>query len=324
MNIAPHRGVKRYFRRLRLVLLGTFLAFGAGAALTWYYREAIFALLTAPAGGLLSPHDGYPVFTSPTEVLSATIRLSLTGGIVTAFPVAVLSVFHVVSPILTQRDRRIAAVFLPAIIGFYLLGVAFTYFVMLPTGVRFLLHFGDGVAVPTIRISEYMNLVMTLMIWLGVIFEIPLVMFFLVKVRMLSYERLKRLRRYLLLAAPFLSIFITPTFDPLNMLLVFVPIVVLYEVGLLLAWLAQPGKGGVMLHAIPRFLLWLYRAVVMLLLLPFAFLVGVLYEAARLFVAEWDEHLSVEDPSAGVQRLNRWRKKADHLLEWPLFRRQKE
>lgn len=236
--------MRRYLRRVRRDLLATFLAFGGGAGFTWFFRERVFALLTAPAGGYLSPHDGYPVFISPTEVLSATIRLSITGGVVAALPVLAFGIFRVVSPILTRHDRRLVALFLPAVFLFFLAGVSFAYFVMLPVGVRFLLHFGEGVAVPMIRISEYMNLVMALMLWLGLIFEIPLAMFLLVRVRAVSYERLKRFRRYLLLAAPFLSIFITPTFDPVNMLAVFVPIVMLYEVGLVFAWLARPKEEG--------------------------------------------------------------------------------
>jgi sec-independent protein translocase protein TatC len=283
--------MRRFARRVRFGLLGTFLAFGIGSGLTWYFRVTIFNWLIAPAGGNLSPHDGLPIYTSPTEILSVTIRLSLTGGVILAIPVLVLTIFYLVSPLISRHERRLVALFLPAILLSFLAGVSFAYFVMLPVGIAFLLHFGEGVAVPTIRISEYLNLIITMIFWLGVIFELPLLMFLLAKLRLISYRHFKKVRKFVPPTAIILSAIITPTFDIVNQLMVAIPIVVLYEVGLLLAWLAQPGKGRLVIRRIKAVLIGILRRLVVVLLLVPLLLIGLIYEIAKLFVDIWDGHL---------------------------------
>ena len=296
--------MRRFARRVRFGLLGTFLAFGVGAGLTWYFRAIIFGWLIAPAGGNLSPHGGLPVYTSPTEILSVTIRLSLMGGVVLAIPVLVLTIFYLVSPLISRHERRLVALFLPAILLSFLAGVSFAYFVMLPVGIAFLLHFGEGVAVPTIRISEYLNLIITMIFWLGVIFELPLLMFLLAKLRLISYRHFKKVRKFVPPTAIILSAIITPTFDIVNQLLVAIPIIVLYEVGLLLAWLAQPRKGRLVIHRIKALLVGILRRIAVVLVLVPSLLVGVIYVTALSFVFVWDGHLSTgQEPSRAKARL---------------------
>ena len=297
--------MRRFARRVRFGLLGTFLAFGIGAGLTWYFRAIIFGWLIAPADGQLSPHQGLPVYTSPTEILSVTIRLSLTGGVIFAIPVLVLTIFYLVSPLISRHERRLVALFLPAILAAFLAGVSFAYFVMLPVGIAFLLSFGEGIAVPTIRISEYLSLAIVLLFWLGVIFELPLVMFLLAKLRLVSYQRFKRVRKFVPPVSIILSAIITPTFDIVNQLMVAIPIIVLYEVGLLLAWLAQPGKGRLVIRKLKELLIGILRRIAVVLILVPSLLIGVLYVAALSFVFLWNGHLSTGAPSKTKARLDR-------------------
>ena len=296
--------MRRFARRVRFGLLGTLLAFGVGAGLTWYFRVMIFGWLIAPADGMLSPHQGLPVYTSPTEILSVTIRLSLTGGVVFAIPVLVGTIFYLVRPLITRRERRLVALFLPAILLCYLAGVSFAYFVLLPVGIAFLLRFGEGVAVPTIRISEYLNLVITMIFWLGVIFELPLLMFLLAKLRLVSYRRFKRVRKFVPPVSIIVSAIITPTFDIVNQLMVAIPIIVLYEVGLLLAWLAQPEKGRLVIRRLNAAVVGVLRRIAVVLVLVPSLLVGLLYVTALSFVFLWDGHLSTEKPSRGTDGLD--------------------
>jgi sec-independent protein translocase protein TatC len=240
---------------------------------------------------MLSPHQGLPIYTSPTEILSTTIKLSLTGGVVFAIPVLVGTVFYLVRPLLKRNERRLVALFLPAILLCYLAGVSFAYFVMLPVGIAFLLHFGEGIAVPTIRISEYLSLVITLIFWLGVIFELPLLIFLLAKLRLVSYQRFKRVRKFVPPAAIIISAILTPTMDIVNQLLLAGPIIVLYEVGLMLAWLAQPGKGRFVIRKLKALLVGILRRFLVVLLIVPLLLVGLIYEIAKLFVDIWDGHL---------------------------------
>ena len=238
----PNRGatprLKALLRHLRSVkrrLLWVFIAFGVGSSLTWYFRTTVLGWLLLPAGGQLSA-TGRPVFTNPTEMFSLVVGLAIKGGLVVAVPVLVWQVFLFLRPLLSKRQGRFVAIFLPAVFVCFLGGTAFAYFVILPTGLRFLLGFGTDVADPLIRITEYTDLALALLFWLGVVFELPLVMFLLVKMRVVAYQRLKSFRKYVPLAAFILSALITPTVDIVNSTLVALPLIVLYEVGVILAW----------------------------------------------------------------------------------------
>ena len=234
-------------RRIRIRLFWILLTFGAGAGATWYYREAVFGLLLAPAGENLSPFaDGLPIFTSPTSMMGATIQLAIRGGVIAALPVVVVSVYTLFSSLVPPQQRRFLVIFLPVTVLSFLLGAAFAYWVLLPTGLKFLLNFGEGVAVPVIVLSEYIDLLSSMIFWLGVVFELPIAMFLLAKMRIISYLKLRGLRKYVPVAAFILSAIITPTFDVVNQTLLAVPIILLYEIGLFLSWMAWPEQGDYM------------------------------------------------------------------------------
>lgn len=231
--------LERVLRGVLFRLLLALVAFGLGASLTWVYRVEVFGYLLAPAGGALSG-TGQPIYTGPTEMFELTMNVVTKGGIVAALPVLAGGVYSMAQPLLDWQQRRTLLLFLGLILVFYAAGMAFAYWVLLPTGLGFLLQFGTDIAVPMIRITEYMELALKMLFWLGIVFQIPVVMLLLVKLRIVSYERFKRLRRYFPAAAIFLSMLITPGDDIGNIALLAGPIIALYEVGLRLAWLARP------------------------------------------------------------------------------------
>ena len=317
---APNRGaLRRFGRRIRRHLLGVFLAFGIGASSTWYFHEEIFRWLLVPGGERLSPHGGLPIFTAPTEMLGATIHLSTRGGAVAALPVLTFSVFMLVRPLLPPQHRRFATIFLPALYGCFLGGAAFAYFVMLPTGLKFLLHFGAGVAVPVITITEYLSLLTALMFWLGVVFNLPLAMFLLAKLRVVSHRRFRSFRKFVPVTAFILSALITPTFDIINQTMVAVPII-MHEVGLFLAWIARPEEGSRrVLTKIRSVIVGILRRLAVLVALPVAVLLGLLYMVALFGVFVFDGHLSTEMRSKGKRRLDRAYRKAIKMIAQVAF-----
>ena len=231
--------IQKHLRGARRRLLYVLVAFGVGASLTWHFRTKVVLALLAPAGGKLSS-VGPPIFTGPTEMLSLVIRLSVLGGLVVAFPVLVYNVFRLLDPLLSKRQKRFVVLFLLVTSVCYLTGTAFAYFVLLPTGLLFLLQFGTDVATPMIRITDYVDLTLAMLFWLGVVFELPLAMLILARLRVVSYQRLKQFRRYVPATAFILGAMITPTFDVVNQTLVAVPLIFLFEVGLFLSWLVRP------------------------------------------------------------------------------------
>jgi len=233
-------------RRIRIRLFWVLVFFGIGAASTWYWREEAFGFLLAPAQGNLSPFDGQPIFTSPVAMMGATIQLAIRGGILAALPVLTISVYTLFSSLIAPQQRRFLVLFLPVTVACFLGGSAFSYYVLLPTALSFLLNFGTGVAVPVIALDEYISLLTAMVFWLGVVFELPIAMFLLARMRVVSYLRLRGFRKYVPLAAFILAAIITPTMDVLNATFLAVPMIVLYEIGLFVSWMAWPEEGDYM------------------------------------------------------------------------------
>jgi sec-independent protein translocase protein TatC len=206
-------------------------------------------------------------------MLSSIIRLAITGGAVVAAPVFLIGASRLFIPVLDRKDRRFAVAFVSAVMVSYAIGATFAYFVLLPIGLRFLLSFGTDIATPTIRIADYLALSSSMLFWLGLVFEVPLFMFLLAKLQVVSHRRWNQLHRQTIIAASIFGMIITPGFDPLAMMLVAVPLVVLYEVGVFLAWLARPkvpGRPHPKWRRLGKVIVWLACA----LLLP-TLLVGV-------------------------------------------------
>ena len=227
--------IKQHLRGVKQKLLQVFIAFGLGASLAWNYRADIVGVLIAPAHGRLSQTGG-PVFTEITEVFNFTKDLALLAGVLAAAPVLAFHLCRIILPLLPEKPRRFLVLFLPSALGLFLFGVAFSYFFVLPLVLDFMLAFGVGLATPMIGLTEYMDLAKTLILGIGVVFELPLIMFLLAKLHIVSHNQMKKVRRYVLPLAFIFAGMISSTIE----FTIPIAIVVLYEVGMVMAWLARP------------------------------------------------------------------------------------
>ena len=213
-------------------------------AVAFVFYKQIIRLLLRPAD-LEAAADGGPglVFIEVTEMVAVTMKVSLVSGLVLAFPIVLYQVIMFVAPGLTSREKRYLFAFMPAVVLAFAAGVSFGYFVLIPPAISFLVGWGSDIATPMIRIGNYVNVIVMLLFWMGVVFETPIVMFLLAKLGIVSWRGFARWRKYWVVVAFILGALITPTFDPMNQSLVAVPLIVLYELGIWLARLAaRPGR----------------------------------------------------------------------------------
>ena len=224
----------RLIRSLLVVLAMTIVAF--------VFHERILEFLLAPAVALNPTTEGKPIFTELTEFWGAAARISVLTGFAASLPFFLWQVIMFLRPGLMPVERRYLYFLIPGGLMAFAAGVAFAYFVLLPPAINFLLSFGGDVATPLIRIGSYVTLITTLLFWMGLIFELPIVIFFLTRIGVVNTRWLGRQRRWAILLAFVLGAAITPTFDPLNQTLVALPIIVLFEVGYWLAKLGERGK----------------------------------------------------------------------------------
>jgi len=230
--IAEHFNELRW--RLSIVVLGVLIGAGVSVA---FFRQLV-AVLIRPAEDHLSVTGG-PVFTEVTELLGVTVKVAILGGLVLALPLLIYQIMRFVAPGLTRKEFRYALLILPGSLVSFAAGVSFAYFILLPPILVFLLTFGGDIAVPMIRIGNYINLVVTLLFWMGVVFETPLIMFTLAKVGIIQANTFAKGRRLAVVVAFLLGAIITPTFDPVNQTLVALPLIFLYEIGIWMAKLAR-------------------------------------------------------------------------------------
>ncbi len=229
--------LREHFRELRSRLLTSMVAVLIGASVCFYFYEEILTLLITPARRVAGD-DVSIIYTEVTELLSITVKVSLLGGLVLALPVILYHAIRFVAPGLTPKERRILFSFLPAALLAFVGGMAFGYFVMIPPALKFLLTFGGDVAEPLIRISNIVNIMIRLLFWLGIAFETPLVMYVLAVLGIVNARGFARFRRLWLVVSFIIAAAITPTIDPLNQAIVAGPLIILYELGVLLARIA--------------------------------------------------------------------------------------
>lgn len=171
------------------------------------------------------------IYTNLTEMLGVYMKLSLYSGLALSLPFLVYQFIGFISPALTSREKRYVYLLLPAVLLCFAAGVAFSYFVLLPPALRFLLTFGSNIARPLISVGSYITLIITLLFWVGLVFELPLVIAFLSRLGIVNPRWLAKNRKYAFIGAFVLGAIITPTFDPINQSLVALPIIFLYEIG---------------------------------------------------------------------------------------------
>ncbi|CAI7989120.1 Sec-independent protein translocase protein TatC [Geodia barretti] len=162
----------------------------------------------------------------------------MVGGFVLALPVILYQVVRFVAPGLMPGERRYLFLFMPGALLAFFCGLAFAYFVLTPRAIPFLLTFGGDVAQTQIRISNLVDVMLRLLLWMGLAFETPVLMYLLAQLGIVSSRMFSRFRKYWVVIAFILGAIITPTFDPLNQTLVAAPLLALYEIGIFLAWLA--------------------------------------------------------------------------------------
>ena len=233
---------------LRRRLFICVIALLIGSAVSFAFFELIIEILVKPAEDLGLGTNGELIYTEVTELLTTAIKVSFVSGLVLASPVILFQVIMFIAPGLTAREKRYLFGFMPAALLAFAGGVAFAYYVLTPPALHFLLTFGGDVAVPMIRVSNIINLMIRLLFWMGLAFETPLIMYLLANLGIVSAPGLGRFRRYWVVVAFILAAIITPTVDPVNQGLVAGPLLVLYEAGIILARIA--GRGRNKSHAI--------------------------------------------------------------------------
>jgi len=219
---------------LRRYLLRSVAALALATVVAFSYVQQILEFLSRPIEGGLESLVAIEV----TEPVGTVMRVSLLAGFAVSFPFIALQIWLYVAPALISRRNRLWGLFaIPVATLFFLGGMAFAYYFLLPTALPFLLNFMGINTTP--RPSSYLNFVTGIMFWIGVAFEFPLVIFLLARMGWVRAEMLSSQWRLAIVIIAVAAALITPTVDPVNMSIVMGPLIILYFFSILLAKIAQ-------------------------------------------------------------------------------------
>lgn len=170
------------------------------------------------------------------EVFISYMRIALVVGVALAMPVIVYQLVAFFSPGLLPQEKRIVFTALPFVTELFIAGVAFGWFFTVPAALQFLLGYGQSATVITQpTVDSFMGTVATLLLWNGIVFQLPAVIFLMARLGLVTAAQLASTRRYAMVVITIIAALITPTGDPYNLLLLAVPMYLLYELGILLA-----------------------------------------------------------------------------------------
>jgi sec-independent protein translocase protein TatC len=231
-----------HLEELRKRLLMAIGGVGVAFFLCLFFSDELWSVVFAPAGAalrhlhvdpptlkLINPMDSFQIMWMKLPILAAVFLAS---------PWLLYQVWAFIAPGLYKRERRWAAPFVISSAGLFILGGFFAYFVAFRYGLEFLLGLGIGKGVdPSVNITEYYDLFVDVMLGVGIIFEIPVLLFLLTLIRVASPSFLVRHSRYAILAIVILAAVITPTGDVFNLALFATPMIVLFYVGIFASYI---------------------------------------------------------------------------------------
>ncbi len=218
---------------LRTRLIRCLVAIVIGVAITYNFSEYIVLFLEKPLLNLLPESEAHLYFTGLTDKFMTYLKVSVLSAIAITYPYLMYEIWRFVAPGLYRDERRFALPFIVVGTFAFLAGLAFAYWVVIPYGYHFLINFGSPSDKPIITLTEYFSLTLKLILVVGIVFELPVAMVLLAKFGILDAKRAAGLRKHAFVASAVISAVLTPSTDAFSMLLVLIPMIFLYELGIL-------------------------------------------------------------------------------------------
>jgi sec-independent protein translocase protein TatC len=234
----PGMSLMEHLDELRKRIVRSFIFLVLGCAVAGIFYKQLVGFIQAP----LNRIGKSLVFTHPMDPLNLDLQVSLIGGAIIASPFILYQVWLFIAPGLYQKERRFVIPFMAATVGLFLAGAAFGYFWVLPGALQILIvDFGKNFT-PMVTIEEYSSFFLSIILGLGISFELPILIFFLALFGIVSPSFLWRNIRYAILAVFVVAAVICPSPDPWTMCIYAVPMLVLYLIGIAVAWWVHPSR----------------------------------------------------------------------------------
>lgn len=227
-----------HLEELRRRILYSLAALAIAAIGFFWKAELLMAVVTRPIHGLVDKL----IFISPTEAFAAYVKVAFLGSVVVTFPYILYQVWAFLSPAFSKELRSRMVLWLFASLFLFFAGIAFSYFLAIPAALKFLLNFAGEIATPSITLGKYVSFFGALELVGGIIFQIPIIMGLAADLGIVKASFLRKKRPHAVIVILIFAAVITPTQDIFNMLLFAMPMLFLYEAGLLLTTVIERRK----------------------------------------------------------------------------------
>lgn len=222
-----------HLKELRDRLVVSIIAVAVAFIITYYFKERLFDFLMQPFIRVMPAHSSF-IFTGITEAFLTYFKISVVAALFLAAPVILYEFWMFVAPGLYENEKKYAYPFIFFGSLCFICGALFCYFVVMPNIYRFFVSYAQDLVIPMPDLKNYMGLTLKLLIIFGLIFELPLVAFYLSRAGIINAKMLVKKRRYAILGVFIISAIITPP-DVVSMILIALPFCGLYELGILIA-----------------------------------------------------------------------------------------
>jgi sec-independent protein translocase protein TatC len=234
----PGMSLLEHLDELRKRIIRAAIFLGLGFAVAWVFHDRLIDFIQAPL-----KQDGKSLnMIHPMDGMNLAIHVSLVGGLILASPFILFQVWLFIAPGLYQKEKRFVLPFMAATVGLFLTGAYFGYYWVLPSAVHILLDVFGGKFTSVISIEEYTGFFLSIILGLGIAFELPVLIFFLALFGIVSPRFLWRNIRYAILAVFLVAAIICPMPDPVSMCLYAMPLLGLYLIGIGVAWWVHPSR----------------------------------------------------------------------------------
>ena len=211
-----------------------------GFLIAYYFSEELFYILAMPLKAKM-PEEGRLIFTNLPEMFFTYLKISFVAGLMIASPYIFLQLWKFIAPGLYKHEQQLMLPFVFVSTFLFIAGALFGYFVVFPFGFEFFLNFSNNLvqALPSVR--EYFSLALMLLVVFGAIFELPVILFFLAKLGIITPKFLKEKRKYAIVLAFIIGAILTPP-DVFTQILMAIPLIILYEISIFATRFARPIK----------------------------------------------------------------------------------
>lgn len=211
---------------LRSCLLKSIAALVVGTGISVYLLQDIMAVLTSAVKELY--------YMRPAEAFMIYMKVALLSGLILSSPFILYELYRFVRPALTLRERKFTLICIPLMLVLFIVGLLFSYNFVFPRGLEFFLGFAAGKVNPLISMESYLDFLLMLVVPFGFAFNVPVILTLLAYLNIISSKLLNKFRRHVILVAFIIAGVITPTPDIITQTLLAVPMILLYEVSIVI------------------------------------------------------------------------------------------